>query len=291
MRRSDRAEPGKPLASNGVSLFGFLNEAPAIRYLRSVPAPVDPPPTDAALAARWATARRAITAAPANFGNPRLGPLPTASEQYIQTLCQQQWMRQALQGAPRFQFQIVEIDPLLTYQMHVNLARANTYFSLLSNPPKFDELLRLCLPIAPVQEKIQVSSQPQSVIIRGSLNLQIQGQGLSPQNSAGVAFGFALPLVHVTRFNGRCYLHDGYHRVFGARQAGATHVPAVVRDAATAWEAGIRNDERTFNLPLLESGRPPTLRHFVDGTAQPLSMREFHRIIVVSWAEHVVSDE
>jgi hypothetical protein len=95
-----------------------------------------------------------------------------------------------------------------------------------------------------------------------------------------------LPLVHVARFNNRCYLHNGYHRVYGAKKAGATHIPAIVRDATSAQDAGVRDDGQTFRLGLLESNNPPTLAHLSPGIAHQIELKPVHRIIT----DHVVPD-
>jgi hypothetical protein len=54
-----------------------------------------------------------------------------------------------------------------------------------------------------------------------------------PKSSTEYAFGImlnlTLPLVHVTKFNNKYFLHNGYHRVYGAKKAGATHIPAILR--------------------------------------------------------------
>jgi hypothetical protein len=82
-------------------------------------------------------------------------PLSTAHP-YVQQLMQSKW-------APVFarwegmSFQIVEIDPLLAYQIAVETARLDHLCAGLTQLPAIDELLPICLPLAPQSEEIQVS--------------------------------------------------------------------------------------------------------------------------------------
>lgn len=105
----------------------------------------------------------------------------------------------------------------------------------------------------------------------------------------GVQVGAALPLAHVLRIDGRCYLQNGFHRAVGLRAAGAAAMPCLVRDAASPDELGLGHG--TFDRALLESANPPTLGHFTQGRAHPVRLRAMSRIVHVSWAEYLVADE
>jgi hypothetical protein len=245
------------------------------------------------LRTEWIAAKAKLGSPTPNFGHPDIQPIPSGAQNHITTLYQQPWMAQALQGPYQGStLQLVEIDPLLAFQFHVDISRADHHCIRLTRPPPLIELLELCLPITLPNESVQFSPGSNSLVIRSrSLNLQTQAQGLLQQNVAGVAFGLSLHLVQVVRYNTRCYLHNGFHRAYGARMAGATHIPCVFRDVPTSEMAGIRTDGRTFPLSLLESSNPPTIGHFTSGRAYQIQLRAFSRIITVSWADHVVPEE
>jgi hypothetical protein len=198
---------------------------------------------------------------------------------------------------PGSSFRMVEIGSLLAFQFTVDTERVAHHCGALSHPPVLDELLALCLPVGQLQEPLQAVPQNQSILVKSrSLNVRIQGAGIMPIQTAqgpvqiiGAQFGVALPFVQVTRFNGRCYLHNGFHRAYGALQAGATQVPAIVREVQTYQEVGVRDDGNTFAVPLLESNNPPTLAHFA--RAASILLRMTSRIIHVTWSEYVVFDE
>jgi hypothetical protein len=279
----------------GLSLVGFMDKQQAVNYLRAACVPADP--ADAALQAEWTAAQGRLGAAFANAGRPDIRPIPAAEQPYIQQLHQQQWVIAALAQYPGAVFRLVEIDPLLAHQLHVLTDHSAQYCGGLNAAPSVGDLLPICLPIAPAQENIRISQQGQCIILASeSLNVRTLAHGWSPtENKVGIQFwiqfGIGLPLLHVVRCNGRCYLLNGLHRVVGSRRRGATHVPCLFRDVATHAEAGVKADGSTFQVALLESANPPTVGHFTQGRAYDVCIRELSRILYVSWSEHAVPKE
>jgi hypothetical protein len=140
-----------------LSLFGFLDEPEAINYLRRARPAANPPLDDAALKAEWSAARATLGSPPKNFGVPAIQPLAGNAAAYVAALRQQQWVIDAL-NAPIYAnatFNLVEIDPLLTYQFQVIIERSEFHCQQLSQPPTEDELLSLCLPNNPVLNSIK----------------------------------------------------------------------------------------------------------------------------------------
>jgi hypothetical protein len=107
----------------------------------------------------------------------------------------------------------------------------------------------------------------------------------------GIKFGMSVPFAHVVRYKGRCYLHNGFQRAYGARQAGATHIPCLFSDVGD-WEAvGLKHDNSTFQPDVMEAPNPPTVAHFTQGRAYPVALRIFSRFIHVSWSEFALPEE
>lgn len=222
------------------------------------------------------------------------------SEPHLQQLQQSPWQNQVntllARGAT---FQMVEIDPLLAFQLTIDKERSLQHCNRLSNPPSNQELMDLALPLAPPSDERHVftqgvSQQNLSVLIRSrSLNLQIGGCIIPGAGTdfAGVVLQWNLPSVHVVELNGRRFLLNGFHRTYGARLAGAKFIPCLYWTVATADEAGIRELPSTFALPLLESSNPPTVGHFTRGSALSVRLRPVSRVIEVSWAQHHVYEE
>jgi hypothetical protein len=281
------------MPSNGLSLVGFMtDQQQALNHLKLTC--ILGSKTDAQLIADWRAAQGRLGVAIPNAGQPGIQPIPLSHQAHLQ----QAPLVQVLAMYPGASFQRIEVAPLLAFQFTVDTDRVAHHCASLSHPPTLDELLALCLPVNPQQEPLQAVPQAQSIIVKSrSLNVRIQGAGImnfpTPQGQVqaiGAQFGVALPFVQVTRFNGRYYLHNGFHRAYGALLAGATHLPSIVRDVQTYQEVGIRDDGGTFDLALLQSNNPPTLGHFA-GRSVPVLLRLTSRIIHVSWSEYVVLDE
>lgn len=280
------------MPTRGLSLVGFMDQAQAIAHLQRACVPVNPDP--AVLAAEWVTAQANLGAAFPGAGIPAILSIPAAQAAYITALqTGPNWAtvfanHPSVQGAT---FSLVEIEKLLAFQFTVDLDRSNHHAGSLTHPPTLDELLNMCLPQAYQHDEIMNFDLPQSLLIKSrSLNLQKVAHGAFAGGYLGIQIGFNLPFVHVVRHNGRCYLHNGFHRAYGAALAGATHIPCVFRDVPDHAAAGI-NPPGTFPASLLESTNPPTLSHFLHGRAHNVSLRSISRVLHISWSEYAIPDE
>lgn len=290
----------------GLSLVGFMTDQQQVLNHLKVPCIPDPiNRADADLILDWQAAQAKLGKPIPRAGHPNLTPI-AANDPHIQQLLQVPWAAAYL--APHLalgaSFQMVEIEPLLAYQFAIDIARSKNRCGPMSNPPTQNELMNICLPLAHPNDGVHISAQGlpkhQSILVKSrSLNLAAMAEGAlvipipnAPpvQDIFGIQFAWSLPFVHVTRFNGRCYLHNGYHRALRIRKAGATEMPCFFRDAATADAAGIQ-PPGTFDLPLLESGNPPAMGHYARRRAQKVKLRASMRVIQISWSQHTMFDE
>jgi hypothetical protein len=275
----------------GLSLVGFMDKNQALAHLRTACFPSRD--DDSFLEGEWIAARAKLGAPTQNAGTPDIKPLPASHQAYEHSLRTGPWAQNfqnpGLIGAS---ICMVEIDPLLAFQFTVDTSRTNHHCAHLSCPPTIDEMLSSCLPLVPPNESFHIQQQSQSAIVKSrSLNLRAQVQGFICGQFLGLQFGLSLPFTHVVRYNGRCYLHNGFHRTYGLRLAGATHAPCILRDVPDPPSVGIRNDGSTFDIALLESANPPTLAHFTQGRGHAVSLRAMSRILHVSWSDYVVPEE
>jgi hypothetical protein len=291
------------MSSDGLSLVGFIDDpALALNHLKvaCVPTPANKP--DSALLADWSTAKQNLGSPVPSAGKPTHQHIPL-TDPHIQQLLQSPWSDQvkAYLGLGA-EFRLIEIDPLLAFQLTVDKERSQQHCAgLLSSPPSWAELSELSFPLALPSDPKHFFSQGnpdeavQSLIIRSrSLNLGIATQYIPRQqadNFAGILFAWRLPVLHVVEFNGNCYLHNGFHRACGAKLAGATYVPCLYRKVTSPTDAGIAGLPATFGLSLLESGNPPTVGHFTQGRALDVRLRATSRIIQVSWSQHHIYEE
>jgi len=284
------------MPTSGLSLVGFMADRDqAIFHLRNTCFPLPATKPDADLEAEWQGAKAKLGTAIPNAGHPALTQIPP-NDLYIQALLASPWgphLNSYLsQGAT---FQMVELMPLLAFQFTVDLDRSLQHCGAMSNPPSQRELLEVCLPTGVPRDDWSMSHSPGSAMIRSrSLNLAIVAAGPLPvpkaANLVGIQFAWLLPVLHVVRYNGRCYLFNGYHRAVGAAQAGAVTAPCLFRDVKTEAEAAIA-PPATFPLSLLESSDPPTVGHYVQGRAWDVQLRRVSRIIQVNWSQHQLFEE
>jgi len=287
------------MPSAGLSLFAFMTQQDAVAHLLAHCIPANPDVN--ALIAEWQAAQLR-RGAPMPGGNPDIRDIPAAHQPYINRLMQQDWVALLLGRQPSAQFKLVEIDPLLTIHFMADLDRSMAHCNALPQNPSIADLLPLCLPAVYAQEKINMIRLPDGqskqlsvgsfLLTARSLNVRVVDTGFfQGDNRIGIQFGMPVPLVHVVRFNGRYYLHDGLHRTMGARFKGATHIPCLVRDVQSPADIGLKTDRSTFTLPVLESADAPTVGHFTQGRACEVQLKRFNRVIHVSWAEYAISDE
>lgn len=271
-----------------LSLFGFLGFDEAAHYLTQTCDIGEVSPDT--IKALWENASYAIGSVHGNPGHPEVLDVPSPLAPYVEAVnCG--WP--GLLTQPGFSLKMVEVRPLLAYQLSITLAASENHCSKFAKPPTDSELFAVCMPQHPPQERLVLQATPNSLIVRAkSLNVRVLQGGYEHQTGfAGVKIGPALPFTHVVLFGGRYYLHNGYHRAYGAALAGATHIPCLLREATSAEDAGIRTDGTTFRLELLESNNPPTVGHFLDGRAQPVAVRNVDRVIHVSWSEYTLLNE
>lgn len=285
----------------GLSLVGFMtDQQQAINHLRIQCVAADA--SDAALIAEWNAAKAKLGPPMRRAGVPYVTAIPKADEPYITQLMQQAWVQEAFKmfGLTNAEFKMVEIDPLLAYQFIVDADRSKHHCGGL-NQPSIADLLPICLPLAqakPPDVSPIVDFGPQSAIVKvRNLSARQLNQGIFTLNQngyeswvAGMQIHVTLPFVHVVRLNGKYYLHNGFHRTYGARVAGATQIPCLLRDATSPEDAGII-DGQTFPLAVLESTNPPTIGHLTQGRAYDVQLRALSRVMHISWSQFVLPDE
>ncbi len=276
----------------GMSMFGFLSEPDGVQYLQSVCilADGDDP------VKLWRNASKQLGDPIANAGFPDILDIPVEFGTYLE----------GVQTNPRFQdtvgglnwsFKLVEIDPLLAFQFHVFTERVESLCAAIGpeGPGRLPALLEVCLPHTVEAIPTRMTAQPNGILVESqSPNVRMLGAGVfgedpSQRVAAGIWIGVASPLVQVIRVGGRCYLRNGFHRTYGARTAGATHIPCVFLEGTDYGQVGAAG--QVFPRDLLESKNPPTLAHLAGGRAYPVTLKRVRRVISLTWAEYAIPEE
>jgi len=280
------------MSIEGLSLVGFLDDrAKAVEYLKARCAP-DADTSDADLEADWRAAKAKLGTPVARAGYPNMRPI-ALDEPHMQALLAVRWKSRFKLFLDRgASFQMIEIDPLISGQITVDIKKATSQCAELSHPPTHEELLRLSFPLELASGTMKASRQKNGFVVTSdSLNMVIGMEGPMPKmpHIIGIHLGWSLPLVHVVRLNGRSILHNGYNRTLGARSAGATEIPCLFRDVVDADAAGFPGGN-TADERLLMSDNPPTMAHYTQGRAWEVQLRRTTRIIHVSWVQHTLYD-
>ena len=262
-----------------------MEQQPAIDYLknRCIPQNTD----DAALIAEWQQARDHLGVPMANAGTPEIEDISAAHDLYVQQM-QANW--QPLLQTRNWQPKMVGIDELLAFQFEVDQVRPHQFCSDIIQPVDIQKLLEICLPQSLTPAKIDYHSVDEHSILLLSQDINFRSMGPFLGNGvAGLGIGTGLPHIQVLRFNGRCYLVNGFHRMAGLRSI-TSKVPCLFCEVNSAAELGLGAGQR-FDLPLLESNDPPTCGHFCAERAHAVSLRSVSRVIHVTWSSHVVVDD
>ncbi len=188
----------------------------------------------------------------------------------------------------------MEIAPLLCFQINLSVGRANALCSRLSDEPSLEEILSIAMPDKLEDLPAQISWQTNSIVITSlSRNVRLHNAGRFsiPESEGrdvfGIRVGPAAPLTQIVRVDGRCYLRNGFHRAVGMAQRGVTHIPALLIDMENSAQV-THGGQISFSSTLLESENPPTLNHFTQGKAFPVTLRDSTMVITLSWSQHVI---
>lgn len=284
----------------GLSLVGFIqDEQAAIRYLENscIP-PVGY--TAQSLKKQWQDAKTQLGPAIHNSGKPDIQPIANSVQGYLGGVKNKKEYKPAFQRAG-WDFKLVEIDKLLAFQAHVVSEQVDAVANDITDPNDLKKITEKCLPLQIPQYLLRPFIQGDGVMIRcPNLNVIIGAKGGFPSdptkpNAPASVFGISLsaffPFVEVARFEGRCFLKHGYHRVCGLRKIGVTHVPCVLREVSNYREAGVRDDGTTLDRTLLEGPNPPTCGHFTQARSCGVTLRRMAKIVHLMWAESTIPDE
>jgi hypothetical protein len=216
-----------------------------------------------------------------------------------------------VEASPRFNntvnpftwsFKLVEITPILAFQVHVETDRANSLWSNAGGGTDLDSLLRLCLPIdiADIREGVDFTKKfdPTNTSERGSVTFEtsnpnirlIAGGPLGHDDVkkleyAGIALGEGSRLVQVAELNGRFFLRNGYHRAYKMMENGVTHMPCLVLQVSDYAHTGAAM-QGALDRRLLESANPPICAHYARGYEVTLKGVK-GRTVKVSWSDQL----
>jgi hypothetical protein len=271
---------------DGLSLFGFLPKAMGLGYLASECTGMRSLDRKAAYQAAVAQLGQPFP----NAGLPNILAIPAVHQPHLVAVTQDAQFGRTVAGFNAFGWGLVEIDPLIAFQLHLSVERA-TERSITDT--SVGAMLALCLPAASMEVKATwtIGGGPvvgNVTLMSDSLNLtalgppSIPSKGLvDPAAEIGPILGVASDLVHVFQVAGRFYLRNGYHRAWALRKAGVTHMPALILQASSYAQGQVPAGH--FPEPIVTGPNPPTIGHFTQGRAYALKLRRARRRVRITW--------
>jgi hypothetical protein len=191
---------------------------------------------------------------------------------------------------------MVELERLVVFQKHINLAHVRRIQETLGPAPSREAIFRLCLPfdhphppyrcrrIAP-NAWVFVSASDDFRFLEPTLLRADQILDYAPQGPIGgvigLIVGYGSNYLNAIWAENRLILNNGSHRAFALRELGVTHVPCLIQHVSRQEELEvIASADLVQNLDLyLKAARPPMLKDYFDPElrkiiAVPCKLRE-----------------
>jgi hypothetical protein len=165
---------------------------------------------------------------------------------------------------------LLELSGIIPFQPNVDLAYASTLAEESFNSADLLSAVKMCFPYGKPSTLAVSVDQPQKAITVSGINpsLQVVGFHCGQQDAQG-PFVISLyisagpNLVQATRYRGRYFLTNGYHRAYRLMRAGFTHIPCLIVNANNIAETGALAPG-FFPESLLMAPRPPLFTDFTD---------------------------
>jgi len=198
-------------------------------------------------------------------------------------------------GRDKWSFALVEIDKLVCFQKYIDIGYSEETggnFEL----GEMQNLMEFCLPLKPPKKPLARSAETgQYAFTISSANLDLRILGMVQQQDPltkrsifGFPVGWGIPFIQIVRHKNRCYLKNGYHRVYALRRGGITHVPCILIESDDYAQTGAAR-QGFFGTELLLSEKPPIFAHFLsDELAPELEMHSLIKVVRIKAEEFLV---
>jgi hypothetical protein len=266
------------MPSDGLLLVGCLDELSAVNYLKQR-CWYRTTPTDSFLKRQWRESKEKIGERAPWVGEPTFAEIQKEHNEHLEKVKRTSWFQEVLEGMPH-EFRMVEIAPLLAFQVDVDLDRAKNICQGLPENPSIQEMLGICLPYQ--SEKLELRDR---LTADGGVVVETNNKnfiprlgeywGVDPKDGlhlAGFKFGTTNPLTQVVKLGDLYYLKNGYHRAIGLARLKATHMPCIFLRASRFEQVGAVPG-KTIPASTLYSSNPPTCGHFFKGLAYEMPLR------------------
>jgi hypothetical protein len=196
---------------------------------------------------------------------------------------------------------MVELDRLVVFQKHINLAYVAALKQKLGAAPSPEAVFRFCLPFDhphPPARMRQTAANGYTFVspsddfrfLEATLLKPHQISGYSPQGPMvavlGLVVGYGSNFLQAIHAENRLVLGNGSHRAFALRDLGITHVPCIVQHVSRRDELELVGSGDLQHNPdrYLTAARPPLLKDYFDSALRKIiQVARKHRVVRVSF--------
>src|SRR6266550_1443933 len=211
---------------------------------------------------------------------PVIGAIPKDLEALKRRVLEDPIFQRCFQFVP-VDIAIVELDRLVVFQKHINLAFVRELKQKLGTDPSPEQVFRFCLPFDHPHPAVRmrqtaangytfVSPSDDFRFLEAALLKPAQVVGYAPQGPLvavlGLMMGYGSNFLQTIHVENRLVLGNGSHRAFALRDLGVTRVPCIVQRVSRREELELVGSGDLQQNPdrYLEVARPPLLKDYFD---------------------------
>ena len=175
---------------------------------------------------------------------------------------------------------LVNLDTLVVFQKHINLAHVSRIQNGLGTAPTPEQVIACCLPFEHVQPPVQlrriannayafVSPSDDLRFLEGTLLAPTQISEHTPYGPVtgvvALMVGFGTNYLNAISVENRLILNNGSHRAYALRDLGLTQAPCLIQHVSRREELDALTNSLEPDPDLyLKSSRPPLLKDYFD---------------------------
>jgi hypothetical protein len=212
--------------------------------------------------------------------HPAIQPLPDTLEPLREQFLRDPLVEHGFNTVPA-QVAIVELDRLVVYQHHIDLAYVAMLKEKLGPAPGGEKIFRFCLPFDHPQPPAKWARVHRDTYVFTSPSNDLRFLGVIPLHpehitgcpppgalvgTVGLAVGFGSNFLSVLSAFDRLILHNGSHRAFALRDLGYTHAPCLIQHVYSREELNVIASSAVAERPdaFVGQKRPPLLKDYFD---------------------------
>jgi hypothetical protein len=253
---------------NHRALLGFFNEQEVRQFLQGK---VQSAEQFDEIMGRWGVARSRICALPPFLNEPEIRPI--LEPEVLLEIEKVMQLPECKQAFPEgtWSVSLVELSGIIAFQPGLDTEYASGGGEDPLSPGDLLSAVKISFPFGKTSTLAVSMDQAQKAITVSGVNPSLQVVGLTWGQQAAIGpfaitfFVSAGPnVMQVSRYRGRCFLSNGYHRAYRLMKAGFTHIPCLLRNASDFAQTGAFG-AGFFPESILMSPRPPLFIDFEDG--------------------------